>query len=85
MIRWTKYLNKIQHDDVIGFTGTITLLTAYGITTHNLIKNKKIIDIMNIYGAWAVGYNCWRKKIYPPLILEGAWFSIAVASLIKKI
>lgn len=85
MVRWSRYLQKIQHDDIIGFTGTISLLSAYGITTHNLIENKKVIDVMNIYGAGAVGYNCWRKKVYPPMVLEGAWFGIALGSLLNKI
>ena len=80
-----KTLQKTQHDDIIGVSGTICLLSAYGSTTNNLIENKKIIDIMNMYGALAVGYNCWCKKSYPPMILETAWFGIAFTSLIKKI
>ena len=85
MTRWTRIFSKIQHDDIIGGIGTITLLSAYGITTHNLIENKIIIDVMNMVGALGVGYNCWCKKTYPPLILEGAWFGIATVSLIKRI
>lgn len=85
MVRWTKFFEKIQHDDIIGGLGTITLLSAYGCTTHNLIENKIIIDIMNMVGALGVGYNCWCKKTYPPMILEGAWFGIATISLIKRI
>lgn len=82
---WKRYLQKIQHDDIIGLTGTICLLSAYGCSTHKLIKNQTLIDKMNIYGSLAVGYNCWRKKTYPPMLLEGAWFGIALASLIKHI
>ena len=80
-----KYLKKISHDDVIGATGTITLLTAYGLTTNEVVENKIILDIMNMYGALAIGYNCWCKKTYPPLVLETAWFGIATISLAKHL
>ena len=85
MGRFKIFLKKIKHDDIIGGIGTITLLSAYGCTTNNIIENKIIIDTMNMIGAIGVGYNCWCKKTYPPLILESAWFTIAFVSFINKI
>jgi hypothetical protein len=77
-------LKKCSYDDLIGSSGTICLLSAYGCTTYNIIENKKILDIMNMYGALAVGFNCWCKKTYPPLVLETAWFGIAFSSFIHS-
>ncbi len=79
------YFKKVRHDDIIGLTGTFSLLSAYGINSHNLTNDKKLIDLMNVYGAGAVGYNCWCQRVYPPLILESAWLCIAVSSLVKNI
>ena len=75
----------ISHDDIIGTTGTICLILAYAITTNKLSENLIMIDILNIYGSFAVGYNCFYKKNYPPLVLEIVWFTIGVVSLIKHI
>ena len=80
-----RYLKKLSHDDLIGASGTITLLTAYGLTTNEAVDNKIILDIMNMYGALAIGYNCWCKKTYPPVVLETAWFSIATISLVNRL
>lgn len=76
---------QISHDDIIGTTGTISLLSAYAILTNKLIENVIVIDILNIYGSIAVGYNCVYKKTYPPLVLELAWLIIASISLFKNI
>lgn len=80
-----KFLKKLSHDDLIGATGTITLLTAYALTTHELVQEQIIIDSMNMYGALAVGYNCWCKRTFPPLALEIAWFTIASVSFVKNV
>jgi hypothetical protein len=70
--------------NILGWTGSISILSAYGMSTHNLTKNKKLIDMMNIYGAFTVGLICYKKKAWQPFILETAWFGIACSSLYKS-
>ena len=74
----------LESDDLVGLSGTVFLIVAYIATTQKLIKNLAIIDILNMYGSFAVGYNCAYKETYPPLILECVWFCVAVASLYKN-
>ena len=75
----------IGHDDIIGITGTICLIVAYYLTTYQLSSNLILIDSLNVYGSFAVGYNCIYKGTYPPVILEIVWFIIGTISLVKNI
>ena len=47
--------------DYIGLSGAFFLISAYFITTYKLSKNIILIDIFNLYGSGAVGYNCFLK------------------------
>ena len=71
-------------DDIIGISGTFFLILAYLVTTYKWTDNIILIDFLNLYGSFAVGFNCIYKKTYPPLILEVVWFVIALISLIKN-
>ena len=78
----------LQIADIIGIIGTITLIYAYTITTYPIFylsKKQIIIDLLNIFGSFTVGYNCIYYNNYPPLILEIFWFIIATISFIKHI
>ena len=81
----TKIIKHVKKDDIFGITGSMSLLTAYGISTNQLCDNLLIIDLLNLYGSAGVGYNCYCKKAIPPLILELSWFSIAGLSLLKHL
>lgn len=80
-----KIIKNVKKDDIFGISGSISLLTAYGISTNQLCDNKIIIDMLNLYGSAGVGYNCYCKKAIPPLLLELSWFSIASLSLLKHL
>ena len=71
--------------DYIGLSGAFFLISAYFITTYKLSKNIILIDIFNLYGSGAVGYNCFLKNTYSGLILEFVWFIIALISLLKNV
>ena len=76
----------LEYDDIIGITGTITLILAYYLNVSKVLENRPIlIDFLNIYGSFGVGFNCIIKKTYPPLVLEIAWIIIAFGSLIRNI
>ena len=71
--------------DYIGLSGAFFLISAYFITTYKLSKNIILIDIFNLYGSGAVGYNCFLKNTYSGLIVEFVWFIIALISLLKNV
>ena len=73
---------KITYDDVIGYSGMITILSAYCLLTYKLIENLIVIDVLNIYGSLGVGYNSLIKKSYPTVLLESSWFIISIVSLV---
>lgn len=77
-------LYDIECDDILGTTGTISVLTAYALTTNELVEEKVVMDALNMYGSLTIGYNCWCKKTYPPLVLQVAWFSIAAVSFVNR-
>jgi hypothetical protein len=77
----------ITFSDIFGTTGTVTLIGAYIMTTYDQfgVKNLLIIDLLNIYGSFALSYDCLVKKTYPPLLLESVWFIISTTSLIRRV
>ena len=74
------------YDDWIGFTGTISLTSAYFMSNNGYNKYKELLwqDFLNIYGSLSVGFNCIIKKTYPPLLLEILWLFVAFQSLYKN-
>ena len=84
--RWYDRLLRVQHDDVLGATGSVSLLAAYGLTTNHLLDDHLVwIDMLNLFGSAGVSYNCWRKGAIPPMLLECAWFVLAVGSLVRNV
>ncbi len=70
--------------EIYGWTGSISVITAYTLTT---IENENLllIDILNLYGSMAIGYMCFRAKVWQATLLEVAWFSVGVYSMIDNI
>ena len=67
--------------DIYGYSGSISVILAYGLKDEQLI----LIDILNLYGSLAIGYICFRSKVWPPVIVEVCWFGIGCYSLIQNI
>ena len=71
-------------DDIYGWTGSMTVLTAYALTTFK-IDELMLIDILNIYGSLSIGYICYKKRVWQAFILEVAWFGISIYSFIDRV
>ena len=69
---------------IYGWTGSISVITAYGLTSFEL-DEYLLIDILNLYGSLAIGLVCYRAKVWQATILEIAWFSVGIYSLLKNI
>jgi len=67
-----------------GWSGSVSVLVAYGLTTlyddHDQIEIW--IHLLNMYGSSAIGYVCYRGKVWSACLLEVAWFIISGCSLI---
>jgi hypothetical protein len=70
--------------NIYGWSGSLSVITAYGLTTFEN-DNVICIDILNLYGSVSIGYICFRKQVWQATILEIAWFCIGLYSLIEHI
>ena len=70
--------------DIYGWSGSISVITAYGLTTFGSDKHL-LIDILNLYGSLAIGIMCYRAKVWQAALLEVAWFGVGTYSIIKNI
>jgi hypothetical protein len=68
--------------DVYGWTGSISVITAYALTTFK-IDQLLLIDILNLYGSLAIGYICYRGKVWQAVVCEIIWFGVGSYSIIK--
>jgi hypothetical protein len=81
---WKKY-----GPDAFGWSGSLAVLIAYGITTYQEEESeetyKRALALTNMYGSSAIGYVCYRGKVWSACMLEAAWFTIALTSLLGTI
>ena len=68
--------------DVYGWTGSLSVITAYALTTFK-IDQLLLIDILNLYGSLAIGYICYRGKVWQAVVCEIIWFGVGSYSIIK--
>ena len=75
---------KTKCIDLYGWSGSLSVIAAYGLTS---FKSDKLllIDCLNLYGSLAIGMLCYRAKVWQAASLEVAWFGVATYSLIKNI
>lgn len=65
---------KEKLPDIIGWTGSISILSAYILLISKVDIDPIALDALNIYGSGAVGYICYLKKAWQPLFLNISWF-----------
>ena len=72
--------------DAFGWTGSLAVITAYGLTTYldedEVEAYERQIALLNLYGSSAIGYVCYKGKVWQAFVLEVAWFGIALTSFI---
>ena len=71
--------------DIIGWTGSISVLSAYILLISKVDIDPIALDILNICGSSAVGYICYLKKAWQPLFLNISWFIAGGVSIITKL
>lgn len=69
---------------VIGWIGTFLIVFAYFlISTKKVDSQSRIYQILNLFGAIAVGINVLHQQAWPAFVLQIVWGIIAIMSLIK--
>jgi hypothetical protein len=71
--------------DIIGWSGSVSVLSAYILLISKIEIDPIALDLLNIYGSGAVGYICYLKKAWQPLFLNVSWFIAGGVSMVIKI
>jgi len=68
--------------EVMGWIGSFLIVLAYGLSSLSIIKtNSKMYQLLNIFGAFAVGVIALYKGVLQPAVLELVWIIIAFYGL----
>lgn len=76
---------KEKLPDIIGWTGSISVLSAYILLISKVDIDPIALDTLNIYGSGAVGYICYLKKAWQPLFLNISWFIAGGISIVTNL
>lgn len=70
--------------EAIGWIGTVLIVSAYYLVSTNRISGtSRNYQLLNFFGAIAVGVNVFKQAAWPALTLEVIWAIIAIYSLVK--
>ncbi len=69
---------------IIGTVGVSFLLIAFGLnTSQKLSELSKTYLIMNIVGSLMAAWYAYAGEVYPFIVLEIVWATVALVRLIK--
>ena len=77
-------MNKKIINEIIGWYGTVAIVSAYALLSFNIIVSKSLIyQLLNATGAIGIIYISFKKKAYQPGVLNIIWTIIATVAIIK--
>ncbi len=65
-----------------GWYGTLAILCAYFASSHGWLEQGLAYHLLNLTGALGVGWVCWLRRTWQPLLLEVAWALVALSALL---
>ncbi len=69
---------------LIGWTGTILIITAYTLNSWGYLNSQGLIyPILNLIGAFFMGIRIWVARNWSNFFLEIFWAAVAIISIIK--
>lgn len=72
--------------EVIGWSGTVIFLVAYGANMTGLITTvNPLYSIINIIGSVCLITNATANRAYPIVVLEIAWLLISLYGLVQAL
>lgn len=66
-----------------GWYGAIAILWAYYGSSHGHLDQGAVYHLLNLSGAIGVGVVCWYQRTWQALVLEIAWATIAISSILQ--
>ena len=74
----------LPYDQVIGWIGTLLILTAFTLNAWKYIKSDGYSYlIMNLLGALALTYAVYSRQVWSNVFLEIVWGGVALIGIIK--
>ena len=71
--------------DILGWSGVVTLLIAYGmVSTKKLEGDSLIYQLLNLAGSVLLIINSFYNGAYPSVGVNVAWIGIAIFALTRK-
>ncbi|MBU2566397.1 hypothetical protein KKG46_02455 [Patescibacteria group bacterium] len=71
-------------DEIIGWYGTIAIVTAFALVSFEIIKPTTLFYLLlNITGSIGIIYISFKKKTYQPGVLNIIWAFIAGVAIIR--
>ncbi len=76
-------MNKKIFDEVVGWCGTVTIISAYALLSFGIIASESIMyHLLNAIGALGIVYISFKKKAYQPGVLNIIWALIAIVAIV---
>ena len=68
---------------VMEWIGTLSILSAYFLTSNNTQMNLNIIASLNLYGGSILSVSCYYKKNWSVFVIQFIWSIIAIYQFFK--
>ncbi len=70
---------------IVGWAGTFLIVSAYFLVSSKKVSgDNKLYQLMNLFGALAVGINVFYQGAWPAFALQIVWGIIAIISLLQR-
>jgi len=75
---------QIAAHDALSWSSMVLVLLAYGLLSFGVFeRTDALYHSMNLFGALGLGLDCFRKKAFPPMVLNIFFAAIAVVTLAR--
>ena len=72
--------------DIVGFIGMALIVGAYFLNSYEIVASKSMAyQLMNLFGAVAVGIDVYAKKAWSAFTLQVIWFLIGISAILTII
>lgn len=76
----------MKQEDIVGWVGVLLILTAFTLTTLELISVKTLAyGLLNFAGALGIIISSYAKKDFQPVILNVIWLIVAMIGIIRSL
>ncbi len=79
-------MEKYHFYNAAGYVGAFMFILSYAMLSYGKLKAEhKLYHVMNIIGALLLAANALNILDFPTLIVNGVWFIIGLAALVRII